>query len=172
MQLKSVVLPAPFGPMSPTICPWSTSKWTPSSAVIPPNRTCTPLQLSICSPASEEAGVADARADEATDRRAVRGLDVLVVLQVDESVLFHADSERETESLGGLLRIDLGERQPGRRDVALPHRRDVVRGAEHERGRQVGHQMRLEARRQALLQRHHGLSRARPEVRVVGIKGE
>src|SRR5881296_3200870 len=38
-QLKSVVLPAPFGPMRPTICPASTSKETESSARMPPKRT-------------------------------------------------------------------------------------------------------------------------------------
>jgi hypothetical protein len=37
--LKSVVLPAPFGPIRPTIWPDCTSKETPSSATIPPNRT-------------------------------------------------------------------------------------------------------------------------------------
>ena len=39
MQLKSVVLPAPFGPISPTIWPGATSKDTPSSATMPPKRT-------------------------------------------------------------------------------------------------------------------------------------
>src|SRR2546428_623634 len=38
-QLKSVVLPAPFGPMRPTIAPSSTSKETASSARMPPKRT-------------------------------------------------------------------------------------------------------------------------------------
>src|SRR5882672_1923220 len=39
MQLKSVVLPAPFGPISPTIWPGATSKETLSSATMPPKRT-------------------------------------------------------------------------------------------------------------------------------------
>jgi hypothetical protein len=38
MQLKQVVLPAPFGPISPVTCPSATSKDTSLSAVIPPNR--------------------------------------------------------------------------------------------------------------------------------------
>src|SRR6185503_13089735 len=41
MQLKSVVLPAPFGPISPTIWPGATSKDTLSSATMPPKRTLT-----------------------------------------------------------------------------------------------------------------------------------
>ena len=38
MQLKQVVLPAPFGPINPVMCPSATSKDTSFSAVIPPNR--------------------------------------------------------------------------------------------------------------------------------------
>src|SRR5438876_4600040 len=37
-RLKSVVLPAPFGPISPTISPASTSSDTSSTATMPPNR--------------------------------------------------------------------------------------------------------------------------------------
>ena len=36
MLLKSVVLPEPFGPMTPTISPGPTSKLTPSTALIAP----------------------------------------------------------------------------------------------------------------------------------------
>ena len=36
--LKTVVLPAPFGPMTEKICPFPTFKSTPLTAVIPPNR--------------------------------------------------------------------------------------------------------------------------------------
>ena len=42
MTLKSVVLPAPFGPMTPTTSPAATSSETSSSAVRPPKRTVTP----------------------------------------------------------------------------------------------------------------------------------
>jgi hypothetical protein len=42
MQLKSVVLPAPFGPIRPQIAPRATSKETSRSAVTPPNRIVTP----------------------------------------------------------------------------------------------------------------------------------
>src|SRR2546423_7784957 len=38
MQLKAVVLPAPLGPISPTISHSSTRRLTPSIAVKPPNR--------------------------------------------------------------------------------------------------------------------------------------
>ena len=42
MQLKRVVLPAPFGPIKPQIAPRPTSKETSSSAVTPPNRIVSP----------------------------------------------------------------------------------------------------------------------------------
>src|SRR6185437_11864978 len=38
MALNAVVLPAPFGPISPTIEPSATSRETSSSATMPPNR--------------------------------------------------------------------------------------------------------------------------------------
>ena len=38
MQLNSVDLPQPFGPINPRISPSCTSKLTPSTAVMPPNR--------------------------------------------------------------------------------------------------------------------------------------
>src|SRR3954466_14825770 len=41
MTLNSVVLPAPFGPMSPVIVPGCTEKVAPLTAVTPPNRTVT-----------------------------------------------------------------------------------------------------------------------------------
>ena len=46
MQLKSVVLPAPFGPIRPQIAPWATSKDTSWRAVTPPNRIVTPSTTS------------------------------------------------------------------------------------------------------------------------------
>src|SRR5829696_9700461 len=41
MMLNAVVLPAPFGPIRPTIWPSGTSRETPSRATIPPNRRVT-----------------------------------------------------------------------------------------------------------------------------------
>ncbi len=41
ITLKSVVLPAPFGPIRPTIWPGSTSSETSSIATIPPKRRVT-----------------------------------------------------------------------------------------------------------------------------------
>src|SRR6267142_1499245 len=41
MQLNSVVLPEPLGPIRPQISPRPTSNDTPSSATTPPNRTAT-----------------------------------------------------------------------------------------------------------------------------------
>src|SRR5262249_7199096 len=42
MRWKSVVLPAPFGPMSPTTSPGATSRLAPRTAWSPPNRFRTP----------------------------------------------------------------------------------------------------------------------------------
>src|SRR5580692_8836358 len=39
MQLSSVVLPAPFGPMRPCTAPSATAKLTPDNACTPPKRT-------------------------------------------------------------------------------------------------------------------------------------
>ena len=43
MTLKTVVLPAPFGPISPDTTPRETSNETPSSATMPPKRNVTSL---------------------------------------------------------------------------------------------------------------------------------
>src|SRR5512136_2106717 len=49
MQLTSVLLPEPLGPIRPTRSPGPTAKSTPSSAVKPPNRLMTPDTSSIAS---------------------------------------------------------------------------------------------------------------------------
>ena len=50
MTLNAVVLPAPFGPIRPQIWPRATSRETPSSATMPPNRTVTSrTERSACS---------------------------------------------------------------------------------------------------------------------------
>src|SRR5689334_5650176 len=56
MQLKSVVLPAPFGPIRPTMRPGATSNDTPSSATMPPKRTATSCTRSSACPASAVKG--------------------------------------------------------------------------------------------------------------------
>ena len=43
MTFMRVVLPAPLGPISPTISPGPTTMSTPSSAAMPPKRIATPL---------------------------------------------------------------------------------------------------------------------------------
>ena len=50
MQLNSVVLPAPFGPITPSTSPPATPSETLSSAVIPPKRTVTPCTASAAEP--------------------------------------------------------------------------------------------------------------------------
>src|SRR5882672_8563278 len=46
MTLKSVVLPAPFGPLTPTIRPCGTSQESPDRAVSPPKDLVTSLNCS------------------------------------------------------------------------------------------------------------------------------
>ena len=60
--LKSVVLPAPFGPMIPRISPVATRRLTPSSAFRPPNAIDTPDTSSSVAPMVR----ADAGASSAT----------------------------------------------------------------------------------------------------------
>src|SRR3954452_3758267 len=55
MTLKSVVLPAPFGPITPTMRPGSTSRLTASSAVSPSKWTCTPSTRSSPGPSDAAA---------------------------------------------------------------------------------------------------------------------
>src|SRR3989449_6912281 len=50
MQLKAVVFPEPFGPMSPRISPSLTPKATALSAVKPPKRFVSPLTERIIGP--------------------------------------------------------------------------------------------------------------------------
>lgn len=47
---KSVVFPAPFGPISPHTSPARIPRSTPVSALTPPNRTLTPLARSTYPP--------------------------------------------------------------------------------------------------------------------------
>src|SRR5437016_12942815 len=59
MTLKSVVLPAPFGPMMPRRSPWRTWRLTSRTAVRPPKRFVTRSSVSTSSPGSEAPGEAD-----------------------------------------------------------------------------------------------------------------
>src|SRR5213592_3639995 len=58
MTLKSVVLPAPFGPMIPRRSPRRTSRLTARTAVRPPKRFVTPSSVSTGSPGSKATGEA------------------------------------------------------------------------------------------------------------------
>src|SRR5215468_1214238 len=53
MTLKSVVLPAPLGPMMPTISPGATPRETSRTAVNPPKRLVTASSSSIAAPGAE-----------------------------------------------------------------------------------------------------------------------
>src|SRR6201999_831715 len=64
MQLKKVDLPAPFGPIKPTISPASTRRLASASAVKPPNARLTP-----CASSSMGALRRAPRAGEAAEAR-------------------------------------------------------------------------------------------------------
>ncbi len=57
MQLKNVVLPAPLGPMTLTICPSCSSKSSVFTAIRPPNRLVTPGRLEEGHPISPHLSV-------------------------------------------------------------------------------------------------------------------
>src|SRR2546427_1696911 len=59
MTLKSVVLPAPFGPIMPRRSPWRTWRLTSRTAVRPPTRFVTRSSVSTSSQAPEAPGEAD-----------------------------------------------------------------------------------------------------------------
>src|SRR5574340_1434470 len=67
MQLKSVVLPAPFGPMSPQIAPGATEKLTSSSAVTPPKRIVRPATRSSARAPAEPSAPARRVVDASMD---------------------------------------------------------------------------------------------------------
>src|SRR5664280_315064 len=60
MTLNSVVLPAPFGPMSPVTVPASTVRLASLSAATPPKRTATPSTVRTWVPVAVGAGVVSA----------------------------------------------------------------------------------------------------------------
>src|SRR5437762_10836332 len=59
MTLKSVVLPAPFGPMMPSRSPARTSRLTARTAVRPPKRLVTRSSVSTDSPGANASGEPD-----------------------------------------------------------------------------------------------------------------
>src|SRR6266536_1007810 len=63
MTLKSVVLPAPFGPMMPTRSPSPTSKLTSRTAVRPPKRLVTRSSVSMLTHSTASSPRADPRRD-------------------------------------------------------------------------------------------------------------
>src|SRR5262245_19420202 len=67
MTLKAVVLPAPFGPISPETIPLATSKETPSRATIPPKRSVTSrTERSTARSYARSGGGSTARAEPGT----------------------------------------------------------------------------------------------------------
>src|SRR5215470_15215492 len=78
MTLKSVVLPAPLGPMMPTISPGAARRETSRTAVSPPKRLVTASSSSIGAPGAEALAepadqpaphVAEGRAEARLERR-------------------------------------------------------------------------------------------------------
>src|SRR5215470_536359 len=119
MQLRTLVLPAPLGPMSANSSPDATASDTSSSTVRPPKRrrSRSTARSAIPSPAAAillDVAIAPARA---ADLAEVELLDVGVIAQAlgaavehDAAVLHHIGIVRDGEREGGtLLHQDHGE---------------------------------------------------------------
>src|SRR5262245_1308307 len=121
IQLSTLVLPAPLGPMSANSSAASTAKETPSRTVRPPKRKPRPSTWSSAIPSPATAILLDVAiaAPRAAQRQAqIELLDVRVAAQAlavavehDPAVLHAVAIAGETERHGGAL-LDDGDRQP------------------------------------------------------------
>src|SRR3954452_20612497 len=89
MTLKSVVFPAPFGPMMPWMRPCSTPSETPSSTTMPPKLLRRPSTLKMGSATRPASGLQPGRGRER--RRLVLGREAHVGLAAHE--LRHREEE-------------------------------------------------------------------------------
>src|SRR5919109_410350 len=141
MTLKSVVLPAPLGPMSATTWPLSTLKETRSSATTPPKRTVTSLTSSSDTQPNTKFGRAISRLV-----RWLRGLRVIVRRRFGE-----APVRRAGAPFGGVAPLDVRYGRLGRTRC----RRAGLRG-------NVGRRGRLAPRRRMGPVRRRGRRRSEP----------
>src|SRR2546428_3885585 len=77
MQLTSVVLPDPFGPIRPRISPAARVRSTPASAATPPNRLTTPRTESLPDATSDP--VALGRSADSLSERALSDITTLAL---------------------------------------------------------------------------------------------
>src|SRR5262245_13350007 len=104
MRWNSVVLPAPFGPMSPTISPGATSRLAPETAWSPPNRFRTP--------ATSRSATSGGRRSTRPDAPEMR-IDALGQEQddADQEHAVHHEVESRPSRAGEVDPRDLGERR-------------------------------------------------------------
>src|SRR5262249_27856712 len=116
MRWNSVVLPAPFGPMSPTISPGATSKLTPETACSPPKRLRTPTT----SRSAMSGGRATARPRAPESR-----VDALGQEQddADEEQAVDHEVEARPSGTGEVNPRDLGQRREDERAQEQPEER-------------------------------------------------
>src|SRR4051812_29597859 len=100
---KSVVLPAPLGPMIPTTSPGDASRLTSVSAQMPPNRTVTSETLSIQPPNRPHATTTVGLTSEKSERMAPH-CDLLVRLALRDRRSFHHRGAVECASV--LVELD------------------------------------------------------------------
>src|SRR5581483_263662 len=98
-QLKNVDLPAPLGPMIARISPGTALKFTPLSAVRPPNRTVRPSvrRIEADAPGGIAGGAGPGRSDVTLRRELAVGREdgLLLRHRLDEMVLAALDVEDE-----------------------------------------------------------------------------
>src|SRR5262245_37733701 len=96
-QLNSVVLPAPLGPIRPTICPSATSKVTLSRATIPPKRTVRSRTERITEGREDTAGAYTVRPWELSTPARVGGEPTLPEILLLAHVLADPPAEHEEQ---------------------------------------------------------------------------
>src|SRR6266852_2629710 len=153
MQLTSVLLPEPFGPMRPTRSPGRTMKSTRSSAVKPPNLLVTPETSSSASLIVEDYG-ADCPVPSSPRKRGPRDLQTKTL-----------DSRlRGNDELG--CRAALRPSSPLAPPPGVDPAHDAVRGERDEEHQQHAHDEQVPGRRNRHLhQLLHGAEQNRADER-------
>src|ERR1035437_3488401 len=115
MQLKSVVLPAPLGPTSPTLSPLSTVKFTSRTAAMPPNDLVTPVTDSS-EPPSEPPSGAPVGSATSWGRRTLRPLNARPAFWRHPAGIAPVERGNAEGQLGSVVAsavISPGSRRPG-----------------------------------------------------------
>src|SRR5690554_1564629 len=141
-RLNSVVLPAPLGPIRAVILPRWTSRWSTSTATMPPKARCTPSATRI---GSGLRAPGTRSTSENTERVASADIDRQLLLVPEDALRAEDDEHHERHAdHDEAERLDLLGAQHGRGDhvthdgldehEARPQEHRAEHGAEHGRG--------------------------------------